>query len=51
MDLAVSNILFLESPSGVGFSYSNMDGEDSSDDSTTGKLLNEVGHFFILKLL
>lgn len=31
----VSNMLFLESPSGVGFSYTNMDGEAISDDLTT----------------
>jgi hypothetical protein len=36
---AVSNMLFIESPAGVGFSYSNTSSDYKTGDKRTGKIL------------
>jgi hypothetical protein len=54
-NLAVSNLLFLESPSGVGFSYSNTTSDYVTGDKKTGKFednipVEDFGPFLNLKI-
>lgn len=41
-NLAVSNLLFLESPAGVGFSYSNTTSDYVTGDMKTGKFEDDI---------
>ncbi len=41
-NLAVSNLLFLESPAGVGFSYSNTTSDYVTGDKKTGKFEDDI---------
>jgi carboxypeptidase C (cathepsin A) len=41
-NLAVSHLLFLESPAGVGFSYSNTTSDYVTGDKKTGKFEDDI---------
>jgi carboxypeptidase C (cathepsin A) len=41
-NLVVSNLLFLESPAGVGFSYSNTTSDYVIGDKETGKFEDDI---------
>lgn len=39
--IAASNLLFVESPAGVGWSYSNTTSDYNCGDASTGKLIDK----------
>lgn len=40
--IAASNLLFVESPAGVGWSYSNTSSDYNCGDASTGKLIDKA---------
>lgn len=45
VECVASNLLFVESPAGVGWSYSNRSSDYNTGDNSTGKLLKKVPCF------